>query len=224
MIVQLLMMSLLAYLVGSIPFGYLVVKLFTGEDIRQMHSGRTGGTNTMRSAGVGAGIIVALLDVTKGAITVIIARELFVFSNPWLLILMPLLAIVGHNYSIFMVSRDRMGKLAFTGGAGGAPCLGGAIGLWWPSGMIILVIGILIFYFIGYASVTTLWVALGSTLISGYRAILFGAPWAFLVYGIIAEGLLVIALRPNIKRLIDGTERLHGFRAKRVNNSQNYSS
>ena len=65
---------LLSYVIGSIPFGLLVVKLKTGKDIRDVESGRTGGTNAMRAAGLGAGIATAMLDILKGAIGMLIAR------------------------------------------------------------------------------------------------------------------------------------------------------
>lgn len=223
MTVQIITMLLAAYLIGSIPFGFIIVKATSGEDIRTIQSGRTGGTNTWRAAGFAAGLATALLDIAKGASAVVIARELPAFSNPWMLILVPILVIVGNNYSFYMLSRDKNGKLVFGGGAGGAACLGGAVGLWWPAGPIILVIGILIYYFIGYASVTTMWVAFGSILIFSIQAATSGTPWAYAVYGMAAEGLLVVSLLPNIKRLMDGTERLHGYRAKRQNNRESYS-
>lgn len=223
MTVQIITMLLAAYLIGSIPFGFIIVKITSGEDIRTIQSGRTGGTNTWRAAGFAAGMATALLDVAKGAAAVTIARELPAFSNPWLLILVPILVIVGNNYSFYMLSRDEDGRLVFGGGAGGAACLGGAVGLWWPAGPIILVIGILIYYFVGYASVTTMWVALGSMLVFTIRAAVIGTPWSYAVYGLVAEGLLVISLLPNIKRLLNGTERLHGYRAKRQNNQESFS-
>jgi glycerol-3-phosphate acyltransferase PlsY len=222
MTVLILAMLLGAYLIGSIPFGFIIVKIASGEDIRKIQSGRTGGTNTWRAAGFPAGLATALLDIAKGASAVVIARELPAFSNPWLLMLVPILVIIGNNYSFFMLSRGEDGRLNFGGGAGGAACLGGAVGLWWPSGLIILAVGILIYYFIGYASVTTMWVAFGSFLVFAYRAALLGEPWAFAVYGLVAEGLLVISLLPNIKRLLNGTERLHGYRAKQLNNKQKF--
>ena len=58
---------LLAYLLGSVPFGLLIVKLKTGKDVREVESGRTGGTNAMRAAGFWAGFITAMLDILKGA-------------------------------------------------------------------------------------------------------------------------------------------------------------
>ncbi|MBN2044387.1 MAG: glycerol-3-phosphate acyltransferase [Anaerolineales bacterium] len=223
MTVQIIGMLIGAYLIGSIPFGFIIVKITSGEDIRTIQSGRTGGTNTWRAAGFIPGFSTAFLDIGKAASAVTIARVLPAFSNPWLLILVPILVIIGNNYSFFMVSRDKDGKVNFGGGAGGAACLGGAVGLWWPSGLIILGVGILIYYFVGYASVTTMWVALGATLIFSYRAVFLGSPWAFAVYGLAAEGLLVLSLLPNIRRLLAGTERLHGFRAKQIKNQEKFS-
>lgn len=208
-------MMILAYLIGSIPFGYLIVKLSTGKDIRFIQSGRTGTTNSMRAAGVFAGLATIILDITKGAVAVILARQLPPFQSPWLLIIIPLLVIVGHNYSIFMIRKTDQGRLKWGGGAGGAPCLGGALGLWWPSAILALIIGAVIFYFLGYASVATMSLAFTSTLVFTIMAISFGISWAYSLYGVIAEGLLVISLRPNIQRLKEGTERLHGLRAKK---------
>jgi glycerol-3-phosphate acyltransferase PlsY len=215
-------MFLLAYLIGSIPFGYIVVKIKSGKDIRTIQSGRTGTTNAMRAAGVGAGLLTVLLDITKGAAAVAIARLHPSFQQPWLLIIIPLLVIIGHNYSIFMLSKQVSGKLKIGGGAGGAACLGGSLGLWWPSSIIVLIIGILIYYFVGYASVTTMSIALSSTIIFALRAInIDPSSWAYAAYGFVAEILLVISLRPNIQRLKKGTERLHGFRARK-NKSPNH--
>ena len=209
-------MFVFAYLIGSIPFGYIIVKIMSGQDIRTIQSGRTGTTNSMRAAGIWAGVLTLLLDIFKGAIAVIIARQFSSFQEPWLLIIIPLLVIIGHNYSIFMLSKETSGKVKFGGGAGGAACLGGSLGLWWPSFIIVLIIGILIFYFIGYASVTTMSIALSSTFIFSLRAVNIDTSWAYAVYGLVAEILLVISLRPNIQRLKEGTERLHGFRARKL--------
>lgn len=211
---------ILAYIIGAIPFGFLLVRLTKGFDIRNVQSGRTGGTNTMRAAGFWAGLSTAILDIAKGAAVVRIAAMVPEFENPWLLAIVPIFAIVGHNYSVFLISRTSEGKLKIGGGAGGAVCLGGSIGLWWPSGIIIVVIAALIFYFVGYASITTLSIAFLSTVLFASRAAIDISPWAYASYGILALILLIIALIPNIKSLIEGTERLHGFRAKNPKNNQ----
>ena len=134
----------LAYLLGAIPFGFVLVKLRTGKDIRDIQSGRTGGTNAMRAAGFAIGLSTGVMDVLKGTGAVYLARMLAP-GNEWLAALAPIFAIVGHNYSIFLLTRDQKGKVRLGGGAGGAAVLGGAFGLWSPALFIILPLGILIY-------------------------------------------------------------------------------
>jgi acyl phosphate:glycerol-3-phosphate acyltransferase len=199
---------LLAYVFGSIPFGLLIVKLKTGKDIREVESGRTGGTNAMRAAGFWAGLATALLDIFKGAAAVWMAAWLTPSSH-WVHVAAPLAAILGHNYSIFLAERDENGRiLRLRGGAGGAPSVGGAIGLWWPSILIILPLGVLTFFSLGIASVTTMAVALFAIIIFALRASQGLMPWIDVLYGVGAEILLVWALRPNLKKLFEGNERI----------------
>ena len=86
------------------------------------------------------------------------------------------------------------------------------MGLWAPAILIIFPIGVLIYYFVGYASVTTLSVAVLSSLFFAIRAALGLGPWQYAIFGLIGLVLLALALRPNLERLRNGTERLHGFR------------
>jgi len=201
----------LSYVIGSIPFGLLIVKLRTGKDVRQIESGRTGGTNAMRAAGFWAGFSTAILDILKAASTVWIVRALGL--GVWVEVFAPLAAILGHNYSIFLPER-KDGKFRLRGGAGGAASVGGALGLWATSILIIFPVGFFIFFSVGYASITTMSVALIAMVIFIVRALLGLSPWQYILYGFFAEILLVWALRPNIKRLLAGEERLHGWRAK----------
>src|SRR4030043_469872 len=206
---------LLAYIIGSIPFGLIIVKLSTGKDIRSVESGRTGGTNAMRAAGLWAGLATAVFDVLKGVGAVFFCHLLVAGTHVWIDILAPFLSIIGHNYSAFMIERNEKGKLRFRGGAGGAPCLGGAIGLWLPSLFVIVPLGGLIYYFGGYASITTMSVALLSTLVFAYRAWLGLNPWQYAIYGLLAFVALGWSLKPNIKRLLEGKERVVGLRARK---------
>lgn len=201
----------LAYVIGSIPFGLLIVKLKTGKDIRTVESGRTGGTNAMRAAGFWAGLLTALMDIVKGAVCVWIARAIFP-DNELLHVLAPLASILGHNYSIFLAERDEKGRiLRLRGGAGGAPSVGGAFGLWTPSILIVLPLGALVFFSLGYASVTTMSVALFAIIIFAVRAALGIGPWIYVLYGVLAELLLILALLPNIRKLFSGNERVVGI-------------
>ena len=197
----------LAYLLGSVPFGLLIVKLKTGKDIREIESGRTGGTNAMRAAGFWAGFATAMLDILKGAGAVWLA-QFITPENHLVHVIAPIAAILGHNYSVFLGERDENGKFRLRGGAGGAPSVGGAMGLWPGSILIILPLGMLTFFTIGIASVTTMAVALFATIAFAIRASQGLMPWTDVWYGIGAEILLVWALRPNIKRLFEGNERV----------------
>jgi len=203
---------LLGYLLGSIPTGLIIVKLKTGKDIRQVESGRTGGTNAMRAAGFWAGLATAFADILKGAVAVWLAQWLAP-ENHLVHVLAPLAAILGHNYSIYLPDFDENGRFKrLRGGAGGAPALGGAIGLWAPSALIILPLGAIVFFTVGYASITTLSVAFFSILVFGLRFAISapGSAWTDILYGVFAGVLLTWALLPNIKKLLSGTERVVG--------------
>jgi glycerol-3-phosphate acyltransferase PlsY len=209
-----ILLVLAGYLLGSIPFGWLIVKLRTGKDLRTVESGRTGGTNAMRAAGFWAGIGTAFFDIMKGAAAVWIAQK--AGGSEWVHWAAPVGAILGHNYSIFMPERDEQGRFVrLRGGAGGAPALGGALGMWAPSVLIVLPVGVAIFFLLGYASVTTMGVALAVAIVFAVRAYMGLSPWSYALYGVLAEVLLMWALRPNLRKLAAGTERvvsisLHG--------------
>lgn len=204
----------LAYLLGAVPFGFILVMWRTGTDIRDVQSGRTGGTNAMRAAGFPTGLTTGILDVLKGFFAVSIAKAL-VPDSQLIWALAPVAAILGHNYSVSLIMVGKNGKIRFGGGAGGATVLGGAMGLWLPALYIILPIGILIYYFVGYASVTTMSFGFLSLIIFIWRAAVLGQPWENVLYGFLATALVILALQPNIKALRAGTERLHGFRARK---------
>ena len=198
------------YIVGSIPFGLLIVKMKTGKDIRQVESGRTGGTNAVRAAGFGAGLLTAVLDILKGASAVWLAQTILPQDHIFH-VLAPIGAILGHNYSVFLIDRDNDGKLRFHGGAGGAPALGGAVGLWPWMFPIVFGLGAVVWFTLGIASITTMAIALIVIITFAVRASLGLQDPADIWYGVIAELLLIWALRPNIKKLFAGNERVVKF-------------
>jgi glycerol-3-phosphate acyltransferase PlsY len=201
---------IIGYIMGSIPFGLLIVKSKTGKDIRTIESGRTGGTNAVRAAGFGAGLLTAILDILKGAASVWLAQSLLP-ENHLIHVLAPLASILGHNYSVFLISRDEAGKLRFHGGAGGAPALGGAMGLWLPIFPIVFLAGALVWFTLGIASVTTMAIGLVVVVVFAIRSWLGLIEPVNIWYGIGAELLLMWALRPNIKKLLIGKERVVKF-------------
>ncbi len=209
----LLLSSAVAYLLGALPSGFLMVRFMTGKDIRAEHSGRTGGTNVMRAAGFWAGLLTASADVLKGAIAVWLAAEIHQ-GSAWAEAVAGVLAVTGHNYSVFLMRREA-GRWVIGGGAGGATTFGASIGLWAWSGPILLPLGALILFLGGYASVATMSVGALATLLFLVRALLGLGPWAHVAYGAVTSLLLLWALRPNIRRLLAGEERLVGLRARR---------
>jgi acyl phosphate:glycerol-3-phosphate acyltransferase len=203
------------YLLGSIPSGLIIVKLVTGKDIRKLESGRTGGTNVGRVAGLWAGIATAFFDGFKGLLAVWLVLWLRPDAH-LTATLAPVAAVLGHNYSIFLVERNDNGRLRLRGGAGGATTVGGAVGLWFPALLIVIPAGAFVLFVIGYASLATLTVGVSATVIFLIRAIMGLSPWEYVLYGILVEMILLWALRPNIRRLMNGTERVVGLRARRT--------
>ena len=198
-----------AYLLGSIPFGYLLIKyVFTsGEDVREMGSGGIGATNVTRRAGVKGGLLTYFFDVAKGAAGVILMR--LVAGDDYLWIgAAAIAAIVGHIFPIF---------LGFRGGKGVATGVGVYLALAPYSVLTSLVLWALIVYFTRYVS-------LGSIIATAAVPL-----WTLLYYGLIQpsphlKALIIIAIagcalivathRENISRLMHGTENKIGMRVK----------
>ena len=191
--------GLLGYLVGSIPFGWIIVKLVKGVDLRTVGSGRTGGTNAYRAAGFVPGLLTALLDVFKGAITVLIVRNLVGGSTlGWAEALAGLGVVLGHNHSLF---------LGFKGGAGGATAVGTGLAFWVMGGVPALVIGVFILFVLGYAFMATIAAALTVAVVFTIGAFNGQVPFAYVVYGWGIVLLCTLTLRPNIKRFMAGEEK-----------------
>lgn len=194
-LIQLLIAVLGAYLIGSIPTGYIIVKLFTGQDIRTVGSGSTGATNVKRVMGKKWFFIVMLLDAFKGALPVILAK---VFATVFISIgLLPVLcavaAILGHSKSIF---------LNFSGGKSVASGVGTIIALNWHVGLIIAVIWAIITYLSKYVSVGSI-IALSLSPIFMY---LYEEPISYILYCFVGAIYIIYLHRENVLRLIKGTE------------------
>ncbi len=204
--------GLIGYISGSVPFGFIYVKLTTGKDLRNEGSGRTGGTNSLRAAGNAVGIFTAFSDVLKGLAGVLLTRYLFGDALgdllPWAEAFAGIMAVTGHNWSIF---------LGFKGGAGTGPNVGWAGAIWWPIIPIAFLVMLFMYIAVGMASVASMSMA---AIIPIVFAILLalgtdGVHIAYVIGGI-TTGLIVLwALRPNIKRLLAGNERVVGPRSKK---------
>ena len=212
-IVYLLLAGLFGYILGSIPFGWLYVKAKTGKDIRTIGSGRMGGTNSYRAAGLVIGLLTALSDFLKGALSVWMARWLFSGQvDPawlsWIAAFGGVMAVVGHNWSIF---------LKFKGGAGTGPNVGWATAVWLPLFPAVFLVGVALMLTVGMASVASMVVAIMIPVIFAIRYFMGLDPSpAYLLGGLVTAAAVAWALRPNFKRILAGNERVVGPRAKRL--------
>ena len=193
--IQLGLTLLVAYVIGSIPTGYIIVKSKTGDDIRKIGSGSTGATNVKRVLGKKWFFATLLLDALKGATPVILAK-LFVTVGASIG-LAPVLAavavIIGHSKSCF---------LNFQGGKSVASGVGTILALNWMVGAIIAVVWAIITYTTKYVSVGSI-IAL---LLSPFIMYFFHAPIAYIAYCALGAIYIVYLHRENIKRLIAGNE------------------
>ncbi len=192
---QLSLTIIVAYLIGSIPTGYLIVKAKTGEDIRTIGSGSTGATNVKRVLGKKWFFVTLLLDAFKGAFPVIMASLFVTVGVKYGLapVLASIAVIIGHSKSCF---------LNFQGGKSVASGVGTILALNFPVGAIIAVIWATITYFTKYVSVGSI-IAL---LISPVLMYLFNAPIAYIIYCALGAIYIVYLHRENVKRLIAGNE------------------
>jgi len=194
-VLEILAVVLSAYIIGSIPTGYIIVKAFTGRDIRTIGSGSTGATNVKRVMGKKWFFITLLLDAFKGALPVVLA-SLFAktFTDIGLLpVLASIAVILGHSKSIF---------LKFTGGKSVASGVGTILALNWQVGLIIAVIWSIITFFTRYVSVGSI-IAL---ILSPFIMWAFKAPVAYIAYCALGAIYITWLHRTNIQRLLKGEE------------------
>ena len=179
------------YLIGSIPFGVVVVRICRGEDIRKQGSGNIGASNVWRTYGRWLGVPVALLDVAKGFVPALIGVKL---GGEWVGVLAGAAAMLGHARPIWL-GFSKGGKMVATGG-------GVVLALAPLAAGICLVVWIATFVLFRYASLASLVAAVALPVF----CLLLEEPWATVIFAT-AASLAVIALhRQNIGRLLHGTE------------------
>lgn len=182
---------LVAYLIGSISFSYILVKIKSGEDVRDRGSKNAGGTNVLRNYGVALGVATFLLDMAKGALVAYLAKH-FEIADP---IISVFFAVVGHIYPFY---------LKFKGGKGVATT-GGGMGFLYPN---MFLVGCAIFF--GISAITG-YVSLGSISLMIYLLYLFIFVLKLtgfeLLFACLTVVLVIFKHRENIKRLINKSER-----------------
>lgn len=189
-----------SYILGSVPFGLIICKLWKGIDIRTYGSGNIGATNVMRSAGKAPAIVVFLADVLKGFVVVSAAKHFFPMLD-WLPVVAGMLSILGHSASIF---------LRFSGGKGVATSLGVVVGLDWRVAAIgfgLWVITVTVTRYVSCASI------LASASVPVF-VFVFQQPVSYKVFAILAASFVIMRHHSNIKRLMQGKEPKWGDKIK----------
>mgnify|MGYP001300888130 FL=1 len=208
-IAKFVLVAFIGYLLGSIPFGLIISRRKAKIDIRQYGSGKTGGTNVLRTLGRKAFLLVATLDILKGMLAVaiaglIVSKDFMTIGNLGYLgpifaqALAALAAIVGHIWPIF---------IKFKGGRGVATFFGGLIALYPVAGLFggeALLIGAGL---TGFASLGSIIGMVGTYAILVPLTIIYGLPIEYLGYVLIGTLLILFLHRDNIKRLLSGEER-----------------
>ena len=196
-VIKMIIVFVIAYIIGSIPTGYIIVKAKKGIDIRETGSGSTGATNVKRILGTKWFFTVMILDALKGVIAVLIATKYFDLFEYTLRGLAPVLAalgvILGHSKSVF---------LKFTGGKSVATGVGTILGLCWPVGLLTAAIWAVITYASKYVS-------LGSIIAITMAPVLmrvFNQNEYYIWFTAICAAFVVIRHKDNIVRLCQGKE------------------
>lgn len=188
---------LIAYLLGSIPFGLLLTKMTGAGDVRKIGSGNIGATNVLRTGKKGLAIATLLLDIGKGAAAVLIAGYL----NPDFAAMAGLAAFLGHVFPVW---------LKFKGGKGVATFVGVLFALSWMVGLAILLIWVLVATIFKTSSLSSLTATVAGPFLTYFLVSPWAAMWVFLMTFVI-----IVAHRENIKRLFNGTEPKIGSKSQK---------
>ena len=188
---------LAAYAIGSIPFGYLIMRQTGQGDIRSVGSGNVGATNVARAAGIGAGALTFCLDAAKGALAVWIAAQITGGSVTWM-IAAALGAMLGHIFPVW---------LSGGGGRGVSTGVGAFVLICWPAVTAAIVIWLAVMAVSRYVSLASIMAAASLPFLM-YLLYAPGHPPSYVVSGgaTLASLLIILKHRPNIARLMNGTE------------------
>lgn len=194
MVLKVILLMLVSYIIGAVPFGVIIGKLAKGIDIRREGSGNIGAANAFRTLGVIPGSLVLIADILKGAAPIFLAGYLVPQNHIYLInILAGISAVIGHNYSIFLKGK---------GGKGVATSFGVFLALNWYVALIALGIYIFAFTATKISSVGSL----SATLSIPVLMYLFHQPIEYVLFAVLAAIFVFYKHKSNIARIIKGEE------------------
>ena len=185
---EITLIIIISYLFGSIPFGLVLTKIFTGKDIRKIGSGNIGATNVLRSGNKFIGYLTLTLDILKAVVPILFIK--FYYSDQ--LYIASLSVFIGHVFPVW---------LKFKGGKGVATYVGILFCLNYLSGIIFCIIWLLIFFIFKYSSLSSI---ISSSCIPIFQYFFISDPFYYLYF--IMFIMIFYTHRENIKRLINKTE------------------
>jgi acyl phosphate:glycerol-3-phosphate acyltransferase len=192
-----LLILVTAYVLGSIPFGLIVARIFGGQDVRQSGSGNIGATNVARVAGLLPGILTLVLDAAKGAFAVWLASR-FAGHSAAVMTLAGIAALLGHCFPVW---------LRFNGGKGVATALGVFAVLCAPAAVGAVILFLMVVVFWRFVSLGSIAGAAAMPLLIYFLWAPHHAPPLIVIFGtLFAAALIIIKHDANLLRLVDGTE------------------
>lgn len=191
-----ILVIILAYLLGSIPSGLWIGRLFYKTDIREQGSGNLGATNTFRVLGKKAGAVVTVVDILKGTVATLLPT-IAIFSGSHIHALIAgLIAVVGHVYPIFA---------KFRGGKAVATSAGVLLGYHWPIFILIVIIFLISLKICKMVSLASM-IAAASSFVYSIVYTVLDQEYYLLVITFILAAFVIIRHRSNIMRIKNGTE------------------
>lgn len=202
-----IVVTIIAYLLGSISFSVIISKKMTGFDVREKGSGNAGSTNVLRTVGKKAAILTLICDCLKGIVAILIAvlaSKIVKGTDAGLLVQLAGVAVViGHTFPIFF---------KFKGGKGVATSLGVLLIINWQIGLICLVFALTLMALTRFVSLGSVSAAILFPILTIFIQENYIVPGNYIIFGVVLAAIVVFNHRANVKRLLTGTENKLSFK------------
>ena len=202
-----IIVTIIAYLLGSISFSVIISKKMAGFDVREKGSGNAGSTNVLRTVGKKAAILTLICDCLKGIVAILIAvlaSKIVKGTDAGLLVQLAGVAVViGHTFPIFF---------KFKGGKGVATSLGVLLIINWQIGLICLVFALTLMALTRFVSLGSVSAAILFPILTIFIQENYIVPGNYIIFGVVLAAILVFNNRANVKRLLTGTENKLSFK------------